>query len=85
MMALLLLLRHAPPARETLGVFGAAGGRSAIRAPPRCFAIAEPVAAGGGGRTAVRQRRDLAAAAALRGQLHIRLSRERDRSARRSR
>lgn len=74
----LLLLLAAPPGRETVGVYkGWAAFRD--RVPPRCFAIARPVAAGG-------RRGGFASVATWPGRglassLHIRLSRPRDRSA----
>jgi hypothetical protein len=69
-------------AREPLGIFDRWGAFS-DPAPRRCFAIAEPVRAGGASRW-----RPFASIAswpgrgAARNQLHIRLSRERDRQAR---
>ncbi|WP_010161753.1 hypothetical protein [Sphingomonas sp. PAMC 26617] len=73
-------------ARETLGVFDRWGAFS-DSAPGRCFAIAEPVRAGGASRwrpfasIASWPGRE-AGAGRVRNQLHIRLSRERDRQAR---
>ena len=75
--ALALALLAAPAgARDTLGVFK---GWGAFRdaAPPRCYAIAQPQGAGG-------RSRGWASVATwpgrgLRGSLHVRLSRERDR------
>ena len=78
MRALLLLALVAAPvtARETIGAWR---GWAVFRDPGRCYAIAAPVAAGGraGGFASVGTwpRRG------LRSSLHIRLSRERDRSA----
>ncbi|WP_174286725.1 hypothetical protein [Sphingomonas bacterium] len=79
-LALLVVLAAAPPvaARETIGIYKGWGAFRDAR-PPRCFAIAEPVRAGGAGRP-------FASVAdwpgrGLRGSFHIRLSRERDRSA----
>ncbi len=73
-----LLLLAAPEGRETIGVWRR-WGAFRDRTPPRCYAIARPVVAGG--------RPDGFASVAtwpergLRGSIHIRLSRERDRSA----
>jgi hypothetical protein len=78
MIAALLLLLAAPAGRETIGVWRG-WGAFRDRRPPRCYAIARPIVAGG--------RPDGFATVAtwpargLRGSLHIRLSRERDRSA----
>lgn len=74
----LLLLLAAPQGRETIGVWR---GWGAFRdaAPARCYAIARPIVAGG--------RPDGWASVAswpgrgLRASVHVRLSRERDRSA----
>lgn len=78
MKAALLLLLAAAPGREAIGVYK---GWGAFRdqAPPRCFAIAQPVAAGG-------RSTGFASVATwpgrgLRSSLHVRLSRARDRSA----
>ena len=77
-LALAALVAAPVAGRETIGVYK---GWGAFRdSPPlRCFAIAQPVRAGGAGRP-------FASVAdwpgrGLRGSLHIRLSRERDRSA----
>lgn len=64
-------------ARESLGVFDS-WGAFVDAVPPRCFAIAQPVRAGGAARW-----RPFASVASFpargaRNQLHIRLSRERD-------
>ena len=77
MIAALLLLLAAPEERETLGVWRG-WGAFRDREPARCYAIARPV--GGGERggfasVATWPRRG------LRASVHIRLSRERDRSA----
>ncbi len=73
------LLAAAPaPGRETIGVYRSWGAfRDA--APARCYAIARPVAAGGrsGGWASVASW----PGRGLRSSLHVRLSRERDRSA----
>lgn len=81
--ALLLALLAAGPAmaRESLGVFDS-WGAFADTIPPRCFAIAQPVRAGGGARW-----RPFASIATwpgrgARNQLHLRLSRERNPRAR---
>ena len=76
----LLMLAAAAPvaARDTLGIYKSWGAfRDTV--PARCYAIARPIMAGGrsGGFASIAnwpQR-------GLRGSLHIRLSRERDRSA----
>ena len=73
-----LLVAAPAPGRETIGVYRSWGAfRDAT--PARCYAIARPVAAGGRGS-------GWASVASwpgrgLRSSLHIRLSRERDRSA----
>ena len=80
MRALLVLLLVATPAaaREQIGIYKRWGAfRDA--SPPRCYAIARPLMAGG-------RPNGFASIAnwpqrGLRGSLHIRLSRERDRSA----
>ena len=78
-LALTLALVAAPvAARDTIGVYKGWGAFRDAQ-PARCFAIAQPVRAGGAGRP-------FASVATwpgrgLRGSLHIRLSRERDRSA----
>ncbi len=76
--AALLLLLATPAGRETIGVWH---GWGAFRdaAPARCYAIARPIVAGG-------RPEGWASVATwpgrgLRASLHIRLSRERDRSA----
>ena len=76
------LLAAAPAGRETLGVFGG-WGAFRDRVPPRCFAIARPVAAGGrgGGFASVATWLSPGAARGLRNSLHVHLSRARDRSA----
>jgi len=77
---LLLALLAAPlSARETLGIFGS-WGAFADPSPARCYAIAQPVQAGGAGQP-------FASIATwpgqgARNQLHIRLSRARDARAR---
>lgn len=79
-MAVLLLLAFAAPAaaRDTIGIYKSWGAfRDAT--PDRCYAIARPVMAGG-------RSTGFASVATwpkrgLRASLHIRLSRERDRSA----
>lgn len=79
----LLLLLAAPPfrdtARETIGVWHG-WGAFRDREPSRCYAIARPIVAGG-------RPEGFASVAtwpgrSLRASIHIRLSRERDRSAR---
>lgn len=73
-----LLVAAPAPGRETIGVYRSWGAfRDAT--PARCYAIARPVAAGGrsGGWASVASWPGLG----LRSSLHIRLSRERDRSA----
>ncbi|WP_293876216.1 hypothetical protein [Sphingomonas sp. UBA978] len=73
-----LLVAAPATARETIGVYRSWGAfRDA--APARCYAIARPVAAGGrsGGWASVASW----PARGLRSSLHVRLSRERDRSA----
>lgn len=77
-LAAALLLLAAPAGRETIGVYH---GWGAFRdaAPPRCFAVARPIAAGG-------RSTGFASVAtwpgrALRASLYVRLSRKRDRSA----
>jgi hypothetical protein len=70
----LLLFSSAAPARDVLGVFEGWGAFRDVR-PARCFAISEPVSASGG------KWRPFASVAhwpaqAVRGQVHIRLSRE---------
>lgn len=82
----LLALALAAPvvARDTIGVFGGWGAfrdRAAPGAQTRCFAIARPVIASGHG--GWRPFASIATwpARGLRSSLHIRLSRERDRSA----
>lgn len=79
--ALLLLGLLAAPssARDSLGVYGSWGAFT-DPSPPRCYAIAQPVQAGGAGRP-------FASIATwpghgARNQLHVRLSRERDARAR---
>ena len=76
--AALLLLLAVPAGRETIGVWHG-WGTFRDAAPPRCYAIAKPIAAGGrsDGWASVTtwSRRG------LRASVHIRLSRERDRSA----
>lgn len=77
--AALALAAAAPAlARETIGAWR---GWAAFRDAERCYAIAAPVVAGGRG-----ERRPFAAVGTwpdrgLRASLHVRLSRERDRSA----
>ena len=73
-----LLVAAPAPGRETIGVYRSWGAfRDA--APVRCYAIARPVAAGGrsGGWASVASW----PGRGLRSSLHVRLSRERDRSA----
>ncbi|MCU6455155.1 hypothetical protein LPN01_13805 [Sphingomonas sp. A2-49] len=75
---LLALLAAAAPARQAIGVYRSWGAfRDAV--PARCYAIARPATAGGraGGWASVATWPDRG----LRASLHIRLSRERDRSA----
>lgn len=77
--ALLVLLAAAPAtARELIGVYG---GWGAFRDPDRCYAIAEPALRGG--RAGWRPFASVGTfpRAGQRNALHIRLSRERDRSA----
>lgn len=79
-LAIMLWLAVPAAARDTLGVFKGWGAfRDAT--PRRCFAIAQPVVAGG--RAAWRPFASIATwpNRGLRASLHIRLSRERDRSA----
>lgn len=75
---LLLLAALATPGREAVGVYHG-WGTFRDRTPPRCYAIARPVRAGGSAygfaSIATWPGRD------LRGSLHVRLSRARDRSA----
>jgi hypothetical protein len=76
---LLVLCAAALSARQSLGIFGSWGAFNDT-SPPRCYAIAQPVQAGGAGRA-------FASVATwpgqgVRNQLHIRLSRERDARAR---
>ena len=75
---LLLAVAAAPGGRETIGVW-TSWGAFRDRAPPRCFAIARPVDAGGrsGGFASIATW----PGRGLHGSLHVRLSRARDRSA----
>lgn len=74
----LLLVAAPAAARETLGVYR---GWAAFRDPDRCYAIAAPLVAGGTGRWRPFASVGSWPARGLRGSLHVRLSRERDRSA----
>lgn len=77
--AALLLLVAAPVAgRETLGVYR---GWAAFRDPGRCYAIAAPAIAGGSSRWRPFASVGTWPERGLRSSLHVRLSRERDRSA----
>lgn len=75
----LLLLASAPvAARETMGVYR---GWAAFRDTDRCYAIAAPVMAGGTARWRPFAGIGTWPGQGLRSSLHVRLSRERDRSA----
>lgn len=77
--ALALLLGAAPgAARELVGVYG---GWGAFRGPDRCYAIAEPAIRGGRARWRPFASVGTFPGLGQRSSLHIRLSRERDRSA----
>lgn len=83
LVALAALVQPAPAAaRETIGAWR---GWATFREPGRCYAIAMPVEAGGASRwhpfASVARWADRGAARGLRASLHVRLSRERDRSA----
>lgn len=84
MKLLLLLALVAAPveARETLGVWrGWAAFRDAAPTNGRCYAIAAPLVAGGQNRWRAFASVGTWPARGLRSSLHVRLSRERDRSA----
>lgn len=73
-----LLLAAPAAARETVGAWR---GWAAFRDPDRCYAIAAPVMAGGQSRWRAFASVGTWPARHLRASLHVRLSRERDRSA----
>jgi len=73
----LALLAVPAAARETVGVYR---GWAAFRDPDRCYAIAAPVVAGGSNRWRAFASVATWPARGLRSSLHVRLSRERDRS-----
>lgn len=74
-----MLLAAAPAsARETVGVYR---GWAAFRDPGRCYAIAAPVVAAGASRWRPFASVGTWPERGLRSSLHVRLSRERDRSA----
>ena len=76
--ALLMLLAAGPAAtRETIGVYK---GWAAFRDPDRCYAIAQPVVAGGAARWRPFASIGNWPAKRLRASLHVRLSRERSRA-----
>ncbi len=77
--ALLALLATPVAARESLGTFGSWGAFTDA-SPARCFAIAQPVQAGGAGRPFASI--GTWPGQGARNQLHVRLSRERDARAR---
>ncbi|WP_184115139.1 hypothetical protein [Sphingomonas abaci] len=83
LLATLLLVAAGPlAARETIGVWRSWG---AFRDRDRCYAIASPASAGGASRwrpfASVARWTETSSGRGLRASLHVRLSRERDRSA----